>query len=150
MKYPKPGFPNPVANLKVFDLDVFDSLSGSSDSRVRAATRWMRLDVPFDDKDRIVTQVAWVSSHELIARETNRIASREKTAHYDFSTQPGPPRGGSRMQPFIGRVVMDIDFVKLDGGWAEPVSFQSNACATPNVWRDDCREVRVLTKFGDG
>ncbi|EGG01205.1 dipeptidyl aminopeptidase IV [Melampsora larici-populina 98AG31] len=118
MKYPKPGFPNPLPGLKVFDLRKFDSIG-----RVDGSTSWLKMDHPFPDRDRIVSQVAWVSDTELVVRETDRIGSREKTGYFQFVEQPYavPGRGGSWPEGvLIGKVAIDIDFVKRDGGWAEP------------------------------
>ncbi|MBW0489795.1 hypothetical protein O181_029510 [Austropuccinia psidii MF-1] len=116
MKYPKPGYSNPIVSVWVFDLEKYQTTGGSVDQSINE----LKLKDAFEDEDRIVMEVAWVTDHELILREINRIATREKTGYFDFKSISPPD---SMSSVLTGKVVMDIDFVKYDGGWAEPGQF---------------------------
>lgn len=116
MKYPKPGFSNPIVSVAVFDLEAHRQAMGNNP--VSESISQLKLDSEFDDNDRIVMEVAWVSAHELIVRQINRIATREKTGYFDLS---GLATSRSVSPSSHGRVVMDVDYVKFDGGWSEPV-----------------------------
>ncbi|OAV94041.1 hypothetical protein PTTG_06742 [Puccinia triticina 1-1 BBBD Race 1] len=118
MKYPKPGFSNPIVSVHLFDIEAHQRADGNNP--VKDAVSQLKLDSEFEDADRIVGELAWVSAHELIIRQTNRIATREKTGYFDLS-QLAASRAVSPST--YGKVVMDIDFVKFDGGWAEPGQF---------------------------
>ncbi|PLW14128.1 hypothetical protein PCANC_18082 [Puccinia coronata f. sp. avenae] len=118
MKYPKPGFSNPIASVHVFDLEAHQQAMGNNP--VSDAISELKLDSEFGDDDRIVMEVAWVSDHELIIRQINRIATREKTGYFNLS-QLATSRSVSPST--LGKVIMDIDFVKFDGGWSEPGQF---------------------------
>lgn len=52
-----------------------------------------------------------MGDNDLIIKETNRAASRERVAHFDFANI-----AENGLQ--AGIVTRDIDYVKLDGGWA--------------------------------
>ncbi|KNZ55886.1 hypothetical protein VP01_2554g3 [Puccinia sorghi] len=118
MKYPKPGFSNPIVSVAVFDLEAHRQAMGNNP--VSESISQLKLDSEFDDNDRIVMEVAWVSAHELIVRQINRIATREKTGYFDLS---GLATSRSVSPSSHGRVVMDVDYVKFDGGWSEPGQF---------------------------
>lgn len=92
-------------------LNLFDLSAYESGFPVDAATYSLQVENPFDVHDRIITEVAWVGDNDLIIKETNRAASRERVAHFDFSTiaQDG-------LQ--AGVITRDVDYVKMDGGWA--------------------------------
>ncbi|EFP90654.2 hypothetical protein PGT21_001710 [Puccinia graminis f. sp. tritici] len=118
MKYPKPGFSNPIVSVHVFDIQAHQDAMGNNP--VKDAVSQLVLNSEFNDDDRIVMEVAWVSGHELIVRQTNRIATREKTGYFDLSQLASYRAVSPTTQ---GRVVMDLDFVKFDGGWSEPGHF---------------------------
>lgn len=98
--------PNPKVTLHLFDLAAYQS-----GFPVDAATYSLQVENPLDVHDRIVTEVAWVGDNDLIIKETNRAASRERVAHFDLSNI-----ATDGLQ--AGLVTRDVDYVKLDGGWA--------------------------------
>ena len=85
---------------------------------------------PLAAHDRVVTEIAWVGAHELLVKETDRSAARERTALFDFSAPPKSRRqtagmeghddalksAGRKLEGFLTR---DINWEKIDGGWAE-------------------------------
>ena len=90
-----------------FDLDIYHATNDTAQ-----ATQELLFADPMDVKDRVVTEVAWVGTNDLIVKETDRAASRERAAHFDFAENTA-----SRTRE--GVVTRDTDWVKLDGGWAE-------------------------------
>lgn len=90
-----------------FDLDVYHATNDT----VQATQELLFAD-PMDIADRVVTEVAWVGTNDLIVKETDRAASRERAAHFDFAEAASSGIRG-------GVVTRDTDWVKLDGGWAE-------------------------------
>lgn len=130
VKYPKPGYPNPTVSLHVFDLDQYQSAPStrptkSSNDLTSIDADTMKVaaslaEIVFDNtsglSENIVTEVSWMGSHELIVKQTNRIANRLKVAHVDMNDAAIHQSG-----KLVGKVVRDVDFAKLDGGWAEEV-----------------------------
>ncbi len=74
MKYPKPGYPNPLVAVQVFDLSGY--LDVGLTSRLPAADWTLTLD--WDERhpadDSIIQEVAWVGNTTLILKEVNRNA----------------------------------------------------------------------------
>ncbi|KAG0144563.1 hypothetical protein CROQUDRAFT_659902 [Cronartium quercuum f. sp. fusiforme G11] len=137
MKYPKPGFSNPIPSLSVFDLSIFDYTKD-----VVTSTKTLVLEKPFNNLDRIVSQLAWVSNYEIIVREVNRIASKEKTGYFKFPLQLQSQQIGQTI--LLGKVVMEIDYTKIDNGWAEPDrSIVPILPASPNSLSAGYLDVRI-------
>ena len=116
MRYPKPGYPNPTVSIYVFDLDLYLSLperpstdaTDFTKSRLEAATRQLQFESSFDEA--ILTEVAWVSSTDLMVKQTDRFSTHLKVAHFDLSNPSSA----------VGKVVRDVDFEAIDGGWVDP------------------------------
>ncbi|EGV60210.1 hypothetical protein PSN45_002042 [Yamadazyma tenuis] len=58
LKYPKPGYPNPKVDVGIYDLNTNDA-------------RLLKLDTP-NIKDKLVTQVTWVSAQDVLVRISTR------------------------------------------------------------------------------
>ncbi|KAJ6485813.1 dipeptidyl aminopeptidase [Mycena sanguinolenta] len=69
MKYPKPGYPNPVVEVAVFDLAAYME-AGDSDVQLLTLD-WTGRHI---DDDSIVSEIKWVSDDMLILKELNRVA----------------------------------------------------------------------------
>ncbi|KAJ7158261.1 dipeptidyl aminopeptidase [Mycena crocata] len=77
IKYPKPGYRNPIVDVAVFDLA---SYLDDRNSDVQILT----LDWPGRVKnDNIVSEIEWVSDDQLILREVNRNASYGSVVLFD-------------------------------------------------------------------
>lgn len=123
MRYPKPGYPNPLVKVKVFDLSAFQStserptlVSGNSskvEPAVQALTYELEFASPFPADDVVIGEVSWVSERELLVKATNRIASIQRMAYFDLS---GLEAGQGAV---IGKVVREDDMEQRDGGWVE-------------------------------
>ncbi|GAA5941973.1 S9 family peptidase [Sporobolomyces koalae] len=121
MRYPKAGYPNPKVRLRVFDLERFltDRTSEWSDEEgVLRATKELVLDNPFPEDDVIISEVEWIGADELMVKATNRIATIERVALFNFDRN----LDDGQKSVVVGKVVRSVDFDKLDGGWAEPGS----------------------------
>jgi dipeptidyl aminopeptidase len=143
-RYPKPGYPNPIVTLHVFDLDRYELAPPSRpatqsglvgdpvevDSRVRSATYDLVFDKNFEDEDRIVVEVVWLGDSNLLVKETNRISNKLRVAQFGLENSPT-----SSDMLLTGRVVREVDYEAVDGGWYEPVR-----CPHP------CSHLRFLAK----
>ena len=95
IKYPKAGAPNPVVDLQFFDLDKKQVFS-------------VDIKDDFPDDDRLITEVVWAGSEQVLIRETNRESDLLRMILIDVSTRSG-------------KVVREVNVAKLDGGWFEVV-----------------------------
>ncbi|KAF2088206.1 putative dipeptidyl-aminopeptidase B [Saccharata proteae CBS 121410] len=93
IKYPKAGAPNPTVSLQFFDIgknQIFD----------------VAIDGDFEDLDRLITEVVWGQSNEVIIRETNRESDLLKIVLINVEKRSGS-------------IVRTDDVNALDGGWFE-------------------------------
>ena len=94
IKYPKSAAPNPVVNVKFYDVkkqEVFD----------------VKIDNDFEDDDRLITEVLWAGKDgKVIVREADRDSDQLKVVVIDVSRR-------------TGKTVRDVDIKDLDGGWLE-------------------------------
>lgn len=133
----QPGYPNPLVTLSVFDLGAYlsspsrpspspSSLASNStptlDPRVAALTYKLVFSTPFAPEDQIISEVTWVGEGELMVRATDRTGGRERVAHFVVGEEEAMSGNGGE-GTIVGKVVRDVDWVKEDGGWVEPVSF---------------------------
>ncbi|KAI0820257.1 dipeptidyl aminopeptidase [Trametes gibbosa] len=94
MKYPKPGFNNPLVSVHVFQLtEYLDTLrelgSGANSTEVASGTT---LELLWDGRqasnDSIISEIAWVSESALLVREVTRAAENGTVVYFDLSKQP--------------------------------------------------------------
>ncbi len=132
MKYPKPGFPNPIVSVKMIDLDEIRSATkkgaslrptqftlhspnsdkGKTDNEV---DRLLSSDAGI--KERLVTEVKWVSDSELLVRETDRYSDVMRVVNFDLSPsriQQQQSRTGTDVE---GEVVRRQDARADKSGW---------------------------------
>jgi dipeptidyl aminopeptidase B len=110
IKYPKAGAPNPVVNLKFYDIDTQEVFSIPESQG-------------FADHDRIVIQVIWASNGKVLVRETNRESDILKVVLLDMQTK-------------TSRVARSDDIASLDGGWVETTHTIHYVPADPSAGRD--------------
>ncbi|KAF8989845.1 dipeptidyl peptidase IV N-terminal region-domain-containing protein [Cyathus striatus] len=112
MKYPKPGYDNPIVQVRVFDLQGYLSAnttaSPSPSVSVSTFTHTLTWEPKHLDTDSIIQEVAWVGNGSLVVKEVNRNA--------DDGTKSGDLAGYSR-----GRVVRKLgkDGEQGDEGWID-------------------------------
>ena len=94
IKYPKAGAPNPVVDLKFYDMakdEVFDVKTNSD----------------YSEDDRLITEVVWAGKDgKVLVRETNRESDILKVLLIDITQR-------------AGKVVRTVDVNGIDGGWFE-------------------------------
>ncbi|KAJ8455895.1 hypothetical protein ONZ45_g18849 [Pleurotus djamor] len=129
MKYPKPGYSNPLVSVHVFDLEKYqrDHLEHSDEaewedkalnrpaiSGFPAANATTELDWPNRQaKDNsIILEVAWVGNSSLIMKEVNRNADNGTVVLFDLETSAWAAKT-------IGRVVRKLgkEGEEADDGW---------------------------------
>ena len=94
IKYPKAGAPNPVVDLRFYDVSKDEVFSVKTDS-------------DFPDDDRLITELVWAGKDgKAIVKNTNRESDILKVALIDVTQR-------------TGKIVRDVDVNALDGGWFE-------------------------------
>jgi dipeptidyl aminopeptidase len=87
MKYPKPGYPNPLVSIHIFSLATYDPLSPDPPTRALA---W---DNQLAPEDQIIMEVAWIDNSTLIVKEVNRAADIGNVILFDFENSGTGGRG---------------------------------------------------------
>ncbi|KAF9394945.1 hypothetical protein CPC16_009783 [Podila verticillata] len=102
MKYPKAGFPNPIVELHLFNLQ--SEVTPSAVHPIEAVD----LSQVFDVEDRIIAEVNWATegSDALLVKVQNRVQNHEKLVLVNPST-------------LAGKVVREWNAGKEDGGWID-------------------------------
>jgi dipeptidyl aminopeptidase B len=94
IKYPKAGAPNPTVDLQFYDVEreqVFSvDIAGG-----------------FADDNRLIIEIVWAASNQVLVRETNRESDSIRLVLIDVKSR-------------TGKVVRTQDVAGLDGGWVEP------------------------------
>ncbi|THU97687.1 dipeptidyl aminopeptidase [Dendrothele bispora CBS 962.96] len=86
MKYPKPGYNNPLVSVHVFDLGKFLTDEDVINAGFPAENVTMTLD--WDGRhpveNSIILEVAWVDDEQLLIKEVNRNADNGNVIFFDF------------------------------------------------------------------
>ncbi|EIN06216.1 dipeptidyl aminopeptidase [Punctularia strigosozonata HHB-11173 SS5] len=108
MKYPKPGYPNPLVSVNVFDIAAFGE-SGSA----QQATLELDWDGRIEANNSIIQEVAWVADSSLIVKEVNRAATNGSVVYFDLD--------GNNSLRNRGEVVRKLgkDGEQGDEGWID-------------------------------
>lgn len=84
MKYPKPGYPNPLVTVRVFDVAGF-----LDEDAAVASVGEETLTLDWNDRhplnDSVIAEVAWVGNNSLILKEVNRNADDGHVVLFDLS-----------------------------------------------------------------
>ncbi|KAH9986684.1 dipeptidyl peptidase IV N-terminal region-domain-containing protein [Russula compacta] len=115
MRYPKPGYPNPLVSAHVFDLERFlaESVLGTGLDPAETTLELEWLDrLPRNDS--IITEVVWLGDDSLLLKEVNRNADVGHAVLFDISDT-------SLLAARTGRVVRTLgkDGEEADEGWIE-------------------------------
>jgi len=113
MKYPKPGYDNPLVSAHVFDLDRYQSALG-----IPAASATLQLDWlgRHSKNDSIISEVAWVGNTTLIIKEVNRPADDGNIIVFDLDAAGGASRSMGRVVRKKGK-----NGEEGDDGWIDSV-----------------------------
>lgn len=94
IKYPKAGAPNPVVDLKFYDVKKDDTFT-------------VNIENDYSDDNRLITEVVWAgTTGKVLVRETNRESDTLKVILIDVERKSGS-------------TVRSVDVTGIDGGWFE-------------------------------
>jgi dipeptidyl aminopeptidase B len=105
IKYPKAGAPNPTVDLQFYDVD-------------RAEVFTVDIAGGFADDNRLIIEIVWAASNQVLVRETNRESDTIRLILIDVKKR-------------TGKVVRTQDVAGLDGGWVEPTQTTAFVPADP-------------------
>ncbi len=121
MKYPKPGYSNPLVSVHVFQMDEYLSnvrqAGGVSNVNATVIAQEATLELSWDGRqaadNSVIAEIAWVSPSALLVKEVTRAAEDGSVVYFDLSSQPAN----------IGKVVRRLgkDGEQGDDGWIESV-----------------------------
>ncbi|KAG7094398.1 hypothetical protein E1B28_007998 [Marasmius oreades] len=108
MRYPKPGYANPIVNVYVVDLNAIPG------GGVEEATVELTWEGRKEQDNSVIQEVAWVGDDELIVKEVNRNADDGSVVYFNIAT-------GSRKGEGQGLVVRKLGKYGEEGddGWIE-------------------------------
>ena len=121
MKYPKPGYSNPLVSVHVFQLGTYLSSvrqaggSANVNTTVLAQQATLELDwsgrVAWDNS--IIAEVAWVGGDALLVKEVTRAAEDGHVVYFDLARESGR----------VGKPVRKLgkDGEQGDDGWIDAV-----------------------------
>jgi dipeptidyl aminopeptidase len=115
MRYPKPGYPNPLVSVHVFDLEQFLSdVELGTDPDPAEATLELEWVGRQPANESIITDVIWLDHGALLLKEVNRNADAGSAILFDVSDT-------SLLAASSGRVVRTLgkDGEEADEGWIE-------------------------------
>lgn len=86
MKYPKPGYPNPLVTAHIFDYAKFTSeralVGDAISSEYTFSLNWEERQ-PANDS--VITQITWIGNSSLILKESSRNATTGSVVFFDLS-----------------------------------------------------------------
>ena len=119
MKYPKPGYNNPLVSLHVFDLARYQAHNGGSTNvgfPLSDETQTLDWDGRHPVDDSVIKEVAWVGVSSLIVKEVNRNADNGSVILFDLNAADFQARA-------LGKVVRKLGKHGEEGddGWIDEV-----------------------------
>ncbi|KAL4251589.1 peptidase S9B family protein [Abortiporus biennis] len=115
MKYPKPGYNNPLVSVHVFEMDRFQASVQNDHTNVTLAAQTATLQLNWENRmplnDSIIAEIAWVGNTTLLLKEVNRAAVDGHVVLFEVS-------GGPASQ---GHVVRKLgkNGEQADSGWID-------------------------------
>lgn len=85
MRYPKPGYPNPLVKVLLFDLAEYRTRGSTTDETIQEHVYELSWDGRHAGDNSIISEVAWVGNHTLIVKEVNRNADNGSVVLFDLS-----------------------------------------------------------------
>jgi dipeptidyl aminopeptidase len=119
MKYPKPGYNNPLVSVHVFDLARYQANNGGS-TKIEFPQSDETLTLDWDGRhpveDSVINEVAWVGVSSLIVKEVNRNADNGSVILFDLNAVDVQSRA-------LGKVVRKLgkNGEEGDDGWIDEV-----------------------------
>jgi dipeptidyl aminopeptidase len=123
MKYPKPGYENPLVSVHVFDLGRYleESAVGIAGFPAAGATHelhWSERHPPYNS---IIAEVAWAGNASLILKEVNRNADDGHVVLFDLDNMDVQSRARGQLVRKLGK-----NGEEGDSGWIDHVSISSS------------------------
>ncbi|EGO22671.1 hypothetical protein SERLADRAFT_350525 [Serpula lacrymans var. lacrymans S7.9] len=116
MKYPKPGYNNPLASIHVFDLATYleENESNASEFPIENATFELEWEGRHPAENSIIGQIKWLGNDTLILKEVNRAADDGNVVLFNLGNASG-------VDATTGTVVRKLgkDGEEGDDGWIE-------------------------------
>ena len=117
IKYPKPGYHNPLVSVHVFDLEAYLSQPESALTSVAdQAVVDLRWSDNFPSNNSIINQVAWADNSTLVLKEVTRAADHGNVVLFDLSTAS---LGGIATGEAVRK--LGVDGEEGDEGWIDAV-----------------------------
>ena len=120
MKYPKPGYNNPLVSLHVFDLGRYESALGIPAESATLELDWLGR---HPKEDSIISEVAWVGNATLIIKEVNRAADDGNVVLFDIDAEDDAKRSAGSVVRKKGK-----NGEEGDDGWIESVRMMPFTC----------------------
>ncbi len=121
MKYPKPGYSNPLVSVHVFQLDGYLSsmhqAGSSANLNTTQVAQQSTVELSWDGRqtadNSIIAEIAWVSPNALLIKEVTRAAEDGSIVYFDLGKQPAN----------IGKIVRKLgkEGEQGDEGWIDAV-----------------------------
>lgn len=123
MKYPKPGYNNPLVSVHVFDLGRFLDDSEVVTTGFPAANATLTLDWEGRHKadNSVILEVAWVGNASLLLKEVNRNADDGNVVLFNLDASTIPSRAQGRVVRKLGKKGEEGD-----NGWIDNVITRCN------------------------
>jgi len=122
MKYPKPGYPNPIVGVYIFDLAAFQqSQKKHENPNVEEFIREVDWQRRRDREDSVIMEVAWVANSSLLIKEVSRAADEGAVVIVDLVNQRASGKGllaDGKVARILGK-----DGEQGDEGWIDNVSW---------------------------
>ena len=117
IKYPKPGYNNPLVSVHVFDLKAYLSQSESAPaSPADEAVVDLRWSDSFPSNNSIINQVTWVDNSTLVLKEVTRAADHGNVVLFNLGAASS---GGIATGEVVRK--LGIDGEEGDEGWIDAV-----------------------------
>lgn len=116
MKYPKPGYNNPLVSVHVFELETYlDEIDDgeTSQNALDDATLELTWEGRFALNNSVISEVAWVGNSTLLVKEVNRAATNGSVVLFNLEA------GAVNMGQIVRRLGRDGE--QGDDGWIEQV-----------------------------
>ncbi|KDQ19524.1 hypothetical protein BOTBODRAFT_153437 [Botryobasidium botryosum FD-172 SS1] len=112
MKYPKPGYANPLVSVGIYKLPSASALIAAPFPAPDVLNlTWA---AQLDPNDRIISEVAWVGNSSMILKEVERSAGNGNVVFFDFLSLREAEEGRGRVVRKLGR-----EGEQGDDGWID-------------------------------
>jgi dipeptidyl aminopeptidase B len=123
MKYPKPGYNNPLVSVFVFELDRYQDAVLLGNDVAESNTVELTWNGRFPANRSIIFEVSWVGDTSLIVKEVNRAGDEGNVVLFDLQEDNVVTRANGTVIRTLGK-----NGEEGDNGWIESV------CRVPSLY----------------